>query len=95
MAAPATRSEILDVNRRYHDVAAEEYDAKWGVDFGGVGRAQVLGKVEKLLGRRPGGRRRRPGTFPTPRAAGDAAADGLAPMPAGRPTPGAGHDAGM
>ena len=54
MAAPATTHEILDVNRRYHDVAAAEYDAKWGVDFGAVGRAQVLGKVEKLLGRRPG-----------------------------------------
>jgi SAM-dependent methyltransferase len=54
MAAPDTTHEILDVNRRYHDVAAVEYDAKWGVDFGEVGRAQVLGKVEKLLGRRPG-----------------------------------------
>src|SRR3954465_12846849 len=54
MAAPAPEEEILDVNRRYHDVAAADYDAKWGVDFGDVGRAQVLGKVEKLLGRRPG-----------------------------------------
>src|SRR5215218_2998213 len=54
MAAPDTTDEILDVNRRYHDVAAAQYDAKWGVDFGDVGRAQVLGKVEKLLGRRPG-----------------------------------------
>src|SRR5829696_6006466 len=54
MAAPDTTDEILDVNRRYHDVAAADYDAKWGVDFGHVGRAQVLGKVEKLLGRRPG-----------------------------------------
>jgi SAM-dependent methyltransferase len=54
MAAPDTTDEILDVNRRYHDVAAADYDAKWGVDFGEIGRAQVLGKVEKLLGRRPG-----------------------------------------
>jgi SAM-dependent methyltransferase len=54
MAAPATTDEIVDVNRRYHDVAAIDYDAKWGVDFGAVGRAQVLGKVQKLLGRRPG-----------------------------------------
>jgi SAM-dependent methyltransferase len=54
MAAPATSEEILDVNRRYHDAAAAGYDSKWGVDFGAVGRAQVLGKVEKLLGRRPG-----------------------------------------
>jgi SAM-dependent methyltransferase len=54
MAAPESTAEILDVNRRYHDVAALEYDSKWGVDFGAVGRGQVLGKVEKLLGRRPG-----------------------------------------
>src|SRR5919107_2863126 len=54
MAAPPSTEEILDVNRRYHDVAAVDYDAKWGVDFGQVGRAQVIGKVEKLLGRRPG-----------------------------------------
>jgi ubiquinone/menaquinone biosynthesis C-methylase UbiE len=51
MAAPA---EILDVNRRYHDVAAEDYDAKWGISFGEIGRHQVLGKVTKLLGERPG-----------------------------------------
>jgi SAM-dependent methyltransferase len=54
MAAPAGTEEILEVNRRYHDAAADEYDAKWGVDFGPIGRAQVLGKVEKLLGPRPG-----------------------------------------
>src|SRR3954467_4110590 len=54
MPAPHSTHEILDVNRRYHDVAAAEYDAKWGVDFGAIGRAQVLGKVEKLLGPRPG-----------------------------------------
>ena len=46
--------EIVDVNRRYHDVAAPEYDTKWGIDYGQVGRTQVLGKVEKLLGPRPG-----------------------------------------
>ena len=50
MAAPATSHEILDVNRRYHDVAADDYDAKWGIDFGAVGQAQVLGKLTKLLG---------------------------------------------
>jgi SAM-dependent methyltransferase len=54
MAAPESTEEILDVNRRYHDVAAAEYDTKWGVDFGEVGRTQVLGKVEKLLGGDPG-----------------------------------------
>jgi ubiquinone/menaquinone biosynthesis C-methylase UbiE len=54
MAAPTTTDEILDVNRRYHDVAAEDYDAKWGISFGEIGRRQVLGKVSKLLGARPG-----------------------------------------
>jgi hypothetical protein len=24
--------EIRDVNTRYHDVAADHYDAKWGID---------------------------------------------------------------
>src|SRR3954468_9767922 len=54
MAAPATEAEIRDFNRRYHDVAAGEYDAKWGISFGDVGRRQVLGKVRKLLGEEPG-----------------------------------------
>src|SRR3954469_8311438 len=54
MAAPATEREIHDVNRRYHDVAANSYDAKWGISFGETGRAQVLGKAEKVLGPRPG-----------------------------------------
>ena len=54
MPAPATATaeEILDVNRRYHDVAAADYDAKWGIDFGEVGRAQVLGKVAQAARRR-------------------------------------------
>ena len=54
MAAPPTEHEILDVNRRYHDVAAHDYDAKWGIDYGEVGAAQVLGKLTKLLGAQPG-----------------------------------------
>src|SRR3954468_6792283 len=54
MAAPPTEREILDVNRRYHDVAAESYDAKWGISFGEIGHQQVLGKVAKLLGPEPG-----------------------------------------
>ena len=54
MAAPAAPDEILDVNRRYHDVAARDYDAKWGISFGEIGRHQVIGKVRKLLGERPG-----------------------------------------
>jgi ubiquinone/menaquinone biosynthesis C-methylase UbiE len=51
---PATSAEILDVNRRYHDVAADEYDAKWGISFGEPGQQQVLGKLAKLLGSPPG-----------------------------------------
>jgi SAM-dependent methyltransferase len=54
MAAPPTAEQIREVNTRYHDVAAAEYDSKWGIDFGEIGRAQVLGKVRKLLGRHPG-----------------------------------------
>jgi SAM-dependent methyltransferase len=42
--------EIRDVNTRYHDVAAESYDSKWGIDFGQVGQGQVVGKLRKLLG---------------------------------------------
>ena len=55
MAAPATADEIRDVNTRYHDAAAAEYDAKWGIDFGEIGRAQVLGKLRKALGGRAPG----------------------------------------
>jgi SAM-dependent methyltransferase len=51
MAAPATAEAIRDVNTRYHDAAAVHYDTKWGVDFGDIGRAQVRGKLHKLLGR--------------------------------------------
>jgi ubiquinone/menaquinone biosynthesis C-methylase UbiE len=54
MAAPPTEHEILDVNRRYHDVAAMSYDTKWGISFGEIGHRQVLGKLTKLLGPRPG-----------------------------------------
>jgi ubiquinone/menaquinone biosynthesis C-methylase UbiE len=54
MAAPAAPDEILDVNRRYHDVAARDYDAKWGISFGEGGQEQVAGKLAKLLGPRPG-----------------------------------------
>jgi ubiquinone/menaquinone biosynthesis C-methylase UbiE len=46
-----TADEIRDVNTRYHDVAAPSYDSKWGIDFGEVGQAQVIGKLRKVLGR--------------------------------------------
>jgi SAM-dependent methyltransferase len=47
--------QIREVNTRYHDVAADHYDAKWGIDFGPVGREQVLAKVDKALGHDPDG----------------------------------------
>ncbi len=50
MEAVRTADEIRDVNTRYHDVAAATYDSKWGIDFGPVGQAQVVGKLRKLLG---------------------------------------------
>jgi SAM-dependent methyltransferase len=50
MEALRTADEIRDVNTRYHDVAAASYDSKWGIDFGDLGQAQVLGKLRKLLG---------------------------------------------
>ncbi|HEX8083009.1 MAG TPA: class I SAM-dependent methyltransferase [Solirubrobacteraceae bacterium] len=51
MAAPATADAIRDVNTRYHDDAAAEYDAKWGIDFGPGGLEQVMGKLGKVLPR--------------------------------------------
>lgn len=47
--------EIRDVNTRYHDVAARHYDSKWGIDFGDIGREQVLVKVRKAVGHMPDG----------------------------------------
>ncbi len=49
----ATADEIKDVNTRYHDAAADEYDAKWGIDYGEVGQAQVRAKLVKALGAEP------------------------------------------
>src|SRR3569833_3106880 len=50
----ADPEHVLDVNKRYHDAVADEYDAKWGIDYGELSKAQVLGKVHKLLGPNPG-----------------------------------------
>jgi ubiquinone/menaquinone biosynthesis C-methylase UbiE len=47
-SAPADR--VRDANVRYHDAAAPTYDAKWGIDFGPTGQAQVRSKVTKALG---------------------------------------------
>src|SRR3954451_3837705 len=50
-ASPSASPEhIKDVNTRYHDAAAEEYDAKWGIDFGEIGQRQVRLKLVKALG---------------------------------------------
>jgi ubiquinone/menaquinone biosynthesis C-methylase UbiE len=45
---------IRDANVRYHDLAAQHYDSKWGISYGEVGRNQVLGKLRKALGAEPG-----------------------------------------
>jgi len=50
MAAPATSEEIHEVNIRYHDLAAEHYDSKWGIDYGELGQSQVTAKIAKALG---------------------------------------------
>jgi SAM-dependent methyltransferase len=50
--------EIKDVNARYHDLAAESYDSKWGIDYGPIGAEQVLTKLSKALGTEPGHYRR-------------------------------------
>jgi ubiquinone/menaquinone biosynthesis C-methylase UbiE len=53
MAAPARSDEVKRVNVRYHDLAAEAYDSKWGIGYGELGRRQVAGKLGRALGRRP------------------------------------------
>src|SRR5215217_2642313 len=49
MPAPSA-DEIRDVNARYHDVAAAEYDAKWGISYEDHGRQLVVAKLRKALG---------------------------------------------
>jgi ubiquinone/menaquinone biosynthesis C-methylase UbiE len=51
---PRSAEKIRAANARYHDLAAEHYDSKWGISYGEVGRGQVLGKLRKALGREPG-----------------------------------------
>ena len=46
----ASAETIKDVNARYHDVAAADYDAKWGISYEEKGREQVTGKLSKALG---------------------------------------------
>jgi ubiquinone/menaquinone biosynthesis C-methylase UbiE len=49
-SSTATPEHIKDVNARYHDAAAEEYDDKWGIDFDATGQRQVRLKLAKALG---------------------------------------------
>jgi SAM-dependent methyltransferase len=44
---------ITDANVRYHDLAAEHYDTKWGIKYDAVGQAQVTSKLGKALGHEP------------------------------------------
>lgn len=50
MEALRSADEIRHANTRYHDLAARNYDSKWGIDFGATGQGQVLGKLRKVLG---------------------------------------------
>jgi ubiquinone/menaquinone biosynthesis C-methylase UbiE len=47
---PPSAEEIRDVNSRYHDVAARDYDSKWGITFGTAGQEVVNTKLRKALG---------------------------------------------
>ena len=49
--ADASADTIREVNTRYHDVAASDYDAKWGISYEPHGQAQVIGKLRKALGK--------------------------------------------
>jgi len=50
---PAPADTIREANVRYHDLAAEHYDSKWGIGYDDVGQAQVAGKLAKALGPLP------------------------------------------
>jgi ubiquinone/menaquinone biosynthesis C-methylase UbiE len=47
---PPSADTIREANVRYHDLAAEHYDSKWGIGYDDVGQAQVVGKLRKALG---------------------------------------------
>jgi ubiquinone/menaquinone biosynthesis C-methylase UbiE len=51
----AATEEIKDVNVRYHDVAAGDYDAKWGISYTRQGRRFVVEKIRLALGAPPSG----------------------------------------
>jgi SAM-dependent methyltransferase len=52
--AALSAEQIRGANTRYHDVAAGDYDFKWGIDFGAIGQRQVIAKLRKALGHPPG-----------------------------------------
>jgi SAM-dependent methyltransferase len=53
MTAPPSTDEVKRVNIRYHDLAAEAYDSKWGIGYGELGRRQVADKLARALGGPP------------------------------------------
>ena len=53
MVAPTSIDEVRRANVRYHDLAATDYDSKWGIGYGELGRRQVADKLSRALGRRP------------------------------------------
>jgi ubiquinone/menaquinone biosynthesis C-methylase UbiE len=50
----AGADQIKNVNTRYHDAAAGDYDSKWSIKFDLESQANVTAKLEKALGRSPG-----------------------------------------
>src|SRR3954464_11791117 len=47
---PPTAESIREANVRYHDLAAQHYDSKWGIGYDEVAQAQVTNKLRKALG---------------------------------------------
>jgi ubiquinone/menaquinone biosynthesis C-methylase UbiE len=47
---PPSADTIRDANVRYHDLAAEHYDSKWGIGYDEVAQDQVTVKLRKALG---------------------------------------------
>ena len=47
---PAPAETIREANVRYHDLAAQHYDSKWGISYGAIGQGQVTSKLRKALG---------------------------------------------
>jgi ubiquinone/menaquinone biosynthesis C-methylase UbiE len=47
---PAPAAEIKDVNVRYHDLAAGEYDAKWSIRYDRESQERVTRKLRLALG---------------------------------------------